>query len=362
MKACLFAIDAGFRRDRHAAARDDLGDIFENGGTLSGQSDRGVLLLGVAFRRSERRPQLRGRRRADAGLRSRRCRTICRTPASVAIRTPACPTGSAGSIGDKDHTAAVLGEFAAERLAEPRRRLLRHDPGMDRGDRQGRRGRAARVESDRARTGPLTAGSMPLVIRPETNFVMVGERTNITGSKRFARLIESGDYEAALIVARDQVEDGANIIDVNMDEGLIDGEKAMTRFLNLIVGRADDRQGADDDRQLEMDVIEAGPEVRSGEVDRQLDQPEGRRGRVPRQARLVHRYGAAVVVMAFDEQGQAVTKDHKVAICARACKLLTEEVGFDPSDIIFDANILTVGTGSKSTTTTRSSSSRRSGS
>ncbi len=174
---------------------------------------------------------------------------------------------------------------------------------------------------------------------------MVGERTNITGSRKFARLIRDGKYEEAISVARDQVSDGANIIDVNMDEGLIDGPKAMTRFLNLASGEKTVAEVPVMIDSSDFNVIEAGLKCVQGKsIVNSISLKEGE-AEFLRRARLVHRYGAAVVVMAFDEQGQAVTKDHKVAICERACKLLTEEVGFDPSDIIFDANILTVGTG-----------------
>ena len=174
---------------------------------------------------------------------------------------------------------------------------------------------------------------------------MVGERTNITGSKQFARLIKEGDYEAALAVAREQVEGGANILDVNMDEGLIDGEKAMTRFLNLIPPSPTSPSVPIMIDSSKWTVIEAGLKCVQGKsIVNSISLKEGEE-KFLEQARLVRRYGAAVVVMAFDEEGQAVTADHKVAICERAYKLLTEEVGFPPEDIIFDANILTVGTG-----------------
>ncbi|HMB08109.1 MAG TPA: methionine synthase [Isosphaeraceae bacterium] len=189
------------------------------------------------------------------------------------------------------------------------------------------------------------SGTEPLVIRPETNFVMIGERTNITGSKRFARLIKAGNYEEALAVAREQVEAGANIIDVNMDEGLIDGARAMTRFLNLIAAEPDIARAPVMIDSSKFAVTEAGLKCVQGKaIVNSISLKEGEE-KFLEQARLVRRYGAAVVVMAFDEEGQAVTADRKVAICERAYRLLTEEVGFAPSDLIFDANILTVGTG-----------------
>ncbi len=189
------------------------------------------------------------------------------------------------------------------------------------------------------------SGMEPLTIRPETNFIMVGERTNITGSRKFARLIREGNFEEAVAVARDQVEGGANILDVNMDEGMIDGEAAMTRFLNQIAADPAIARVPVMIDSSKWSVIEAGLKCVQGKsIVNSISLKEGEE-KFLELARLVRRYGAAVVVMAFDEQGQAVTKDHKVAICERSFKLLTEEVGFRPSDIIFDTNILTVGTG-----------------
>ena len=158
---------------------------------------------------------------------------ICRTRVSC-YPNAGMPDGFGGFLGDKDHTAAVLGEFARNGWLNIVGGCCGTTPGMDRGDRRGRRGRRRRGRFPTCRTGRTTAAWSRWSIRPETNFVMIGERTNITGSKKFARLIKSGDFEAALAVAREQVEGGANILDVNMDEGLIDGEEAMTRFLNLV--------------------------------------------------------------------------------------------------------------------------------
>jgi 5-methyltetrahydrofolate--homocysteine methyltransferase len=189
------------------------------------------------------------------------------------------------------------------------------------------------------------SGLERLCIRPETNFAMIGERTNITGSKRFARLIKAGNFEEAVAVAREQVEGGANILDVNMDEGLIDGEKAMTRFLHLIAAEPDIARVPVMVDSSKWSVIEAGLKCLQGKsIVNSISLKEGE-AKFLEQARIVKRYGAAVVVMAFDETGQAVTADRKVEICARAYKLLTQQVGFAPADIIFDTNILTVGTG-----------------
>ncbi len=189
------------------------------------------------------------------------------------------------------------------------------------------------------------SGLEPLTIRPESNFIMIGERTNITGSRKFARLIREENYDAALAVARDQVEGGANVLDINMDEGLIDGPKVMARFLNLLSAEPDIARVPVMIDSSDFRVIEAGLKCVQGKaIVNSISMKEGE-AKFLEQARTVRRYGAAVVVMAFDEDGQAVDKDHKVAICERAYRLLTEKVGFPPEDVIFDTNILTVGTG-----------------
>ena len=175
---------------------------------------------------------------------------------------------------------------------------------------------------------------------------MIGERTNVTGSKKFARLIKEENYEEAIEIARQQVVGGANVIDINMDEALLDGEAVMTKFLRLIAGRERRRRGAGDGRQQQVVGHRSGAQVAAGQADRQFDQPQGRRGGVPApRASCAAGTATAVVVMAFDEQGQAVEVDDKVRICRRAFELLTEKIGFPPQDIIFDPNILTVATG-----------------
>lgn len=194
-------------------------------------------------------------------------------------------------------------------------------------------------------TYTMLSGLEPLVIRPDTNFVNVGERTNVTGSRQFARLIKNGDYAGALAVAQQQVEGGAQIIDVNMDEGLLDSAKAMTEFLNLIMAEPEIAKLPIMIDSSKFSVIEAGLKCVQGKcVVNSISMKEGEEEFI-RQAKLVRRYGAAVVVMAFDEQGQADTVERKVAICKRAYKILTQEVGFHPQDIIFDPNIFAVATG-----------------
>ncbi|MBW3670834.1 MAG: methionine synthase, partial [Acidobacteria bacterium] len=194
---------------------------------------------------------------------------------------------------------------------------------------------------------PLTrlSGLEALTIRPDSNFQMVGERTNVTGSIRFRRLIEGEKYEEALAIARGQIEGGANIIDINMDEGMLESEKVMVDFLRLIAAEPDISRVPVMIDSSKWSVLEAGLKNLQGKgVVNSISLKEGEEEFL-QHARLVRRYGAAVVVMAFDEEGQATTVERKVEILARSYRLLTETVGFPPQDIIFDPNILTVGTG-----------------
>jgi 5-methyltetrahydrofolate--homocysteine methyltransferase len=189
------------------------------------------------------------------------------------------------------------------------------------------------------------AGLEPLVITPDLLFINVGERTNVTGSAQFRKLIKEERYEEAVEVARQQVANGAQILDVNMDEGLIDSAKAMTRFLNLIMSEPDIARIPVMVDSSKWEVIEAGLQCLQGKgVVNSISLKEGEDAFVE-QARKVLRYGAAAVVMAFDETGQADTCARKVEICTRAYRILTEDVGFPPEDIIFDPNIFAVATG-----------------
>lgn len=189
------------------------------------------------------------------------------------------------------------------------------------------------------------SGLEPLVVRPETNFINVGERTNVTGSKKFARLIREGKYEEALSVARQQVENGAQVIDVNMDDALLDGVQAMTTYLNLLQSEPDIAKIPVMIDSSKFEIIEAGLKCVQGKcIVNSISMKEGEEKFI-REAIICKNYGAAVVVMAFDEVGQADTKDRKVEICHRAYKILTEQVGFAPQDIIFDPNIFAVATG-----------------
>ncbi len=189
------------------------------------------------------------------------------------------------------------------------------------------------------------AGLEPFTVTETTNFVNVGERTNVTGSARFAKLILDGQYGEALVVARQQVESGAQILDVNMDEGLLDAEHAMVTFLNLVAAEPDISRVPIMVDSSKWKVIEAGLKCLQGKgIVNSISMKEGE-AEFLRQARLVRAYGAAVIVMAFDEQGQADTVERKIEICTRAYRLLTARIGFPPEDIIFDPNIFAIGTG-----------------
>jgi 5-methyltetrahydrofolate--homocysteine methyltransferase len=205
-------------------------------------------------------------------------------------------------------------------------------------------GHAPRALPERPRALRL-AGLEPLVIDRNSLFVNVGERTNVTGSARFKRLIKQGDYEQALAVAADQVENGAQVIDVNMDEAMLDGAAEMTRFLNLLAVEPDIARVPIMLDSSKWEVIEAGLRCIQGKaIVNSISLKEGEADFVEK-ARLCRRYGAAAVVMAFDESGQADTFERKIAICRRAYELLVREVGFPPEDIIFDPNIFAIGTG-----------------
>ncbi len=207
---------------------------------------------------------------------------------------------------------------------------------------------AARHKPRRVRAVPVQlrlSGLEPFTLTPEIPFVNVGERTNVTGSARFRKLIKAGDYAAALEVAREQVQNGAQVIDVNVDEGLLDSEKVMVEFLNLVAAEPDIARVPLMIDSSKFEVIEAGLKCVQGKpLVNSISMKEGE-AKFLEAAKLCRAYGAAVVVMAFDEQGQADTAARKIAICTRAYRLLTEQVGFPPEDIVFDPNIFAVATG-----------------
>src|SRR6516165_7798073 len=201
------------------------------------------------------------------------------------------------------------------------------------------------AQDDRSSNALELSGLEPLKITPEFGFAVIGERTNITGSPKFSKLILAGDFEAALAVARQQVQGGANLLDVNMDEAMIDSEAAMTRFLNLIGSEPEIARIPIMIDSSKWSVIEAGLKCLQGKAVVNSISLKNGEEEFLRQAQLIRRYGAATIVMAFDEKGQADNLERKIEICTRAYNLLTQKAGFPASDIIFDPNILTVATG-----------------
>jgi 5-methyltetrahydrofolate--homocysteine methyltransferase len=342
LRACLFALEAFFEETGTRLPVIVSGTIFENGRTLSAQTveafyasvehfDALTIGFNCAVGVDHMRPALE-------------CLSaICRRPMHC-YPNAGLPDGFGGFRGDKDHTAALLGEFA-------RKGWLNLVGGCCGTTPEWIAAIGAAVDGVPPRKVPdlphwsSYSGTEVLRLRPETNFVLIGERTNITGSRRFARLIQEGNLEQALAVAREQVEGGANILDVNMDADLLDGAEAMTRFLNLVAAEPAVQAVPVMVDSSNFAVIEAGLKCLQGKsIVNSISLKEGE-AKFLEQARRVRRYGAAVVVMAFDEEGQAVTAGRKVEICTRAYKLLTEKAGFAPEDIVFDPNILTVGTG-----------------
>lgn len=342
MKACLFAIDQYFEKTGTRIPVMISGTIFDNGATLSAQKPEAFYIsvshfdaLSVGFNCAVGVDQMRPSIESLHG--------ICRTRISC-YPNAGLPDGMGGFKGERDHTAGVLGEFAE-------RGWLNIVGGCCGTRPDWIAAIGEKVKDVRPRKIPdlpnysTFSGSEPLIITPETNFLMVGERTNITGSRKFARLVREGNFAEALKVAREQVENGANIIDVNMDADLVDGEAAMTRFMNLLSADPDIAKVPVMVDSSKFEVIEAGLKCLQGKcIVNSISLKEGEE-KFLEQAKRVRRYGAGVVVMAFDEKEQAVTAERKVEVSARAHKLLTEKVGFSSSDIIFDTNILTVGTG-----------------
>jgi 5-methyltetrahydrofolate--homocysteine methyltransferase len=257
--------------------------------------------------------------------------------------------GLPNAFGDYDEqpemTARYLGEFATSGLVNVIGGCCGTTPDHIRAIAQAVEGVKPRVVPQPMARYTQLSGLETLTIRPDSNFIMIGERTNVTGSRRFARLIKSGDFAAAMDVALDQVRGGANILDVNMDEAMLDSEQAMTMFLNLLATEPEIARLPIMVDSSKWSVIEAGLKCIQGKgVVNSISLKEGEQDFLDK-ARRIRRYGAGVVVMAFDEQGQAETVERKVAICRRAYALLTEQVGFAPQDIIFDPNILAIATG-----------------
>jgi 5-methyltetrahydrofolate--homocysteine methyltransferase len=242
-------------------------------------------------------------------------------------------------------TAATLAEFAREGLVNLVGGCCGTTPDHVRAIAAAVREVPPRAVPREAPSFTRLSGLETLTIRPDSNFQMIGERTNVTGSARFSRLVKAGDYAAALEVALDQVRGGANLLDVNMDEALLDSEQAMTTFLNLVATEPEIARLPIMVDSSKWSVIEAGLKCLQGKgVVNSISLKDGEEEFL-RRARAISRYGAAVVVMAFDEEGQADTVERKVAICERAYRLLTVTAGVDPHDIVFDPNVLAIATG-----------------
>ncbi|MCW2922642.1 MAG: metH, partial [Thermoleophilia bacterium] len=342
-KAAVFAIEAVFdERDERVPVMIS-GTITDlSGRTLSGQTPD-------AFWRS-----LRHARPLSVGLNCALGATELRRHVAELARTADClvsahpNAGLPNDLGGYDETpetmAAQLAEFVDAGLVNIVGGCCGTTPDHIRAIVAAVAGRTPRVPAP-APTDLALSGLEPLVLGADSNFVNVGERTNVTGSRRFSRLVLAGEYTAAVEVARQQVEAGAQVIDVNMDEGMLDAEEAMTTFLRLIASEPDIARVPVMVDSSRFSVIEAGLRCLQGRaIANSISLKEGE-AEFLRQARLLRRYGAAAVVMAFDEDGQADTVERKVAICERAHRLLVEEAGFEPADIVFDPNVFAVGTG-----------------
>ena len=399
-KAALFAVESYFDRVGQRLPLVDLGhDHRRVGPHAVGPDARSVLEFRAAREAARGGAQLRARRGADApvhrGNRARRrhVRVV------LSERRTAEPDVGHRLRRDARADVATARGLRAQRLRQHRRRLLRHHarahprdrgrgegaaaaaaagagggisgggrvgllPLPARGERAGVRGRwrlgdaphpnplPARGERERTQPPPPSmsrvmrlAGLEPLLIGDDSLFVNVGERTNVTGSRAFARLVLSGDFAGAVEVARQQVASGAQIIDVNMDEAMLDSKAAMVRFLNLIATEPDIARVPVMIDSSKWEVIEAGLKCVQGKpIVNSISLKEGEDAFL-RQAKLVRRYGAAVIVMAFDEKGQADTFERKTAICRRCYDLLVDRVGFPPEDIVFDPNVFAIATG-----------------
>ncbi len=342
-KAALFAIDEYFENNGITLPVMISGTITDRSGrTLSGQTAE-------AFWYSVRhaRPIAIG---LNCALGAKELRGYIDELAQVADTYVSCHpnAGLPNEFGGYDDTpesmAEVLGQFAKDGLLNLVGGCCGTTPEHVRQIAEAVKPHAPRKKPDLPVRCRLS-GLEPVVIGPETLFVNVGERTNVTGSAHFAKLIREEDFDAALAVARDQVENGAQLIDVNMDEGMLDSEAAMKRFLNLIAAEPDISRVPVMIDSSKWSVIETGLKCMQGKgFVNSISLKEGEESFI-HQARLVRRYGAGVVVMAFDEKGQAETVEQKVKVCERAFRLLTEAVGFPPEDIIFDPNIFAVATG-----------------
>jgi 5-methyltetrahydrofolate--homocysteine methyltransferase len=342
-KAALFAIDQYFKEHKVRVPLMISGTITDQSGrTLSGQTIE-AFWLSIAHMK----PMSVG---INCALGAHDMRPYVETLSHFSSALTSCypNAGLPNEFGEYDdtpkHMAGVLGDFAEQGWLNMVGGCCGTTPDHIRAIAEAVEGKAPRTAPKRPELSRYS-GLEPMIIYPDSNFIMVGERTNVTGSKRFARLIKNKEYQAALDVARDQVEGGANIIDVNLDEGLLDSKAEMTTFLNLIAAEPDISRVPIMIDSSDFEVIEAGLKCVQGKAIVNSTSLKEGEDVFRHHAETVLRYGAAMVVMAFDEEGQATTIEDKVRICQRAYKILTEEIGVHPTDIIFDPNILTVATG-----------------
>ncbi|HWL09923.1 MAG TPA: methionine synthase [Planctomicrobium sp.] len=342
MKAALFAIDQVFQERGTTVPVICSGTIFNGGVTLTGQTLEAFLvsvehfpLLAVGMNCALGPKQMREFVEQTSNWAN--CHISCYPNAGM-------PDGMGGFDSNAKEFASIIRDFAANGWVNIVGGCCGTTPEYIHAVSQAVDGLPPRPEIRHSRTSTYS-GSKLCELRPESNFLMIGERTNVTGSRKFARLIREKKYEEALEIAVSQVEGGANVIDVNMDEGMLDSKEEMVHFLNLLADEPNVSSVPIMVDSSKFDVIEAGLQCLAGKgIVNSISLKEGEE-KFLEQARIVRRYGAAVVCMAFDEVGQAVTADEKVRICKRAFQLLTEKVGFPPEDIIFDSNILTVATG-----------------
>ncbi|MFA6986344.1 MAG: dihydropteroate synthase, partial [Arenimonas sp.] len=342
-KAALYALDVLFEELGERVPIMISGTITDRSGrTLSGQTAEGFW-----YSLRHARPLSVG---LNCALGAKDLRPHIDMLAQVADTFVSChpnaglPNAFGGYDEGPGEMSEMLGEFAQAGLLNLVGGCCGTTPAHIRAIADAVAGLAPRVIPSLAQHTRLS-GLEPFVITPDTNFVNVGERTNVTGSAQFKKLILENRYDEALTVARQQVENGAQVIDVNMDEGMLDAEAAMSRFLRLIAAEPDIARVPLMIDSSKWSVIEAGLKCVQGKaIVNSISMKEGESAFL-QQAAKVRRYGAAVVVMAFDEQGQADTFERKVEICSRAYALLTEQAGFAPEDIIFDPNIFAIATG-----------------
>ncbi|MEQ1827831.1 MAG: methionine synthase [Pirellula sp.] len=340
-KACLVAIENVFARRGQRCPVMLSTTVFDGGVTLPGQ-DLEAFWIAVSHY-----PMLSVG--LNCGLGGDKMRPYLERLANISdVRISCYPNaGLPNALGEFDETPSKTASFLRDFANEGWVNIVGGCCGTTPAHIQAI-GEAVQGITPRKKKGPKRptqfSGNQPLVFRANNPFVMIGERTNVTGSRKFARLIKEGKFEDAISVAKAQVEGGANVIDVNMDEGMLDGAAAMSTFLNLVLHEADIAKVPLMIDSSKWEILEVGLRHSPGKpILNSISLKEGE-AEFLRKAKIVHTFGAAVVVMAFDEQGQAADYENKVRICKRAYQLLVEN-GFPAEDIIFDANILTVGTG-----------------